>query len=45
MTLNILFMSITVKKRNRSVEEYNHDEIVSRHYQENRLKQESVRLY
>ncbi|MGD6804164.1 YrzI family small protein [Rossellomorea aquimaris] len=45
MTLNILFISITVKKRNRSVEEYKHDEIVSRHYQENRLKQDAVRLY
>ncbi|WP_409251449.1 YrzI family small protein [Bacillus sp. SCS-153A] len=30
MTLNILFMSITVKKRMRSVHEYNHDEMVSR---------------
>lgn len=45
MTLNILFMSITVKKRKQSVQDYNHDVMVSRHFEENRLKQESVRLF
>ncbi|WP_456273952.1 YrzI family small protein [Bacillus sp. AK031] len=45
MTLNILFMSITIKKRMRSVNEYNHDELVSKHFEENKLKQESVRLF
>ncbi|MGM0844157.1 MAG: YrzI family small protein [Bacillota bacterium] len=45
MTLNILFISITIKKHNRSVEEYEHDDTVSRIYQESKLKQDSVRLY
>ncbi|WP_421380020.1 YrzI family small protein [Bacillus salacetis] len=44
MTLNILFMSVTIKKRNRSVNEYNHDVMVSRQYEENKLKQDTVRL-
>ncbi|RIW37622.1 YrzI family small protein [Bacillus salacetis] len=45
MTLNILFMSITIKKRNRTFEEYDHDHIVSKRYEENKLRQESVRLF
>ncbi|MGF2617175.1 YrzI family small protein [Rossellomorea vietnamensis] len=45
MTLNILFMSVTIKKQNRSAEEYEHDYMVSRHYQENKLKQETIRMY
>lgn len=45
MTLNILFMSITVKKHKRSFDEYDHDQMVSKQYEENRLKQESVRLF
>lgn len=45
MTLNILFMSITIKKRMRSVQEFNHDETVSRRFEENKLKQESIRLF
>ncbi|WP_456273950.1 YrzI family small protein [Bacillus sp. AK031] len=45
MTLNILFMSITVRKRMRSSEDYNHDLVVSKHFEENRLKQESMRLF
>jgi uncharacterized protein (TIGR02413 family) len=44
MTLNILFMSITIKKRNRSFEEYDHDHIVSKRFEETKLKQESIRL-
>ncbi|WP_409251448.1 YrzI family small protein [Bacillus sp. SCS-153A] len=45
MTLNILFISITVKKRNRSFEEYDHDQMVSKRYEENKMKHESVRLF
>ncbi|WP_421380022.1 YrzI family small protein [Bacillus salacetis] len=45
MTLNILFMSVTIKKRNRSVDDYNHDRMVSRQYEENKLKQDTVRMF
>ncbi|MGF2617174.1 YrzI family small protein [Rossellomorea vietnamensis] len=45
MTLNILFMSITIKKRKRSFDEYEHDQFVSKEFQENKLKQQSVRLF
>jgi uncharacterized protein (TIGR02413 family) len=45
MTLNILFMSITIKKRSRSFEEYDHDLTVSKQYEESKLKQESIRLF
>lgn len=45
MTLNILFMSITFKKRMRSVQEYDHELMVSRHFEANKLKQESIRLF
>ncbi|MGD6967252.1 YrzI family small protein [Rossellomorea vietnamensis] len=45
MTLNILFMSITIKKHQRSFVEYDHDQMVTKQYEENRLKQESVRLF
>ena len=45
MTLNILFMSITVKKRLRSLNEHNHDILVNQHFEETKLKQESVRIF
>ncbi|WP_083802905.1 YrzI family small protein [Bacillus sp. SG-1] len=45
MTLNILFMSITVKRRMRPVQEYHHDEMVTRHFEEHKLKQETMRMY
>ena len=45
MTLNILFISITIKKRNRSLEEYNHELFVSKRFEENKLKQESIKLF
>lgn len=45
MTLNILFMSITIKKRSRSIDEYDHDIMVSKQFEENKLKQESIRLF
>jgi uncharacterized protein (TIGR02413 family) len=45
MTLNILFMSVTVKKRNRSVDEYNHDMIVTKHFEESKLKQQTISLF
>jgi uncharacterized protein (TIGR02413 family) len=44
MTLNILFMSITVKKQMQSLNEYNHDIMVNRHYEENKLRQDTVRM-
>ncbi|WP_409251450.1 YrzI family small protein [Bacillus sp. SCS-153A] len=45
MTLNILFMSITVKKRLRSRIEYDHDRFVNDHFEKNKMKQETIRLY
>jgi hypothetical protein len=45
MTLNILFMSVTFKKRNRSVDDYNHDMTVSRQFEKNKLKQDTVRMF
>ncbi|WP_421380017.1 YrzI family small protein [Bacillus salacetis] len=45
MTLNILFMSITIKRRNRSFEEYDHDLRVSKRFEESKMKQESVKLF
>ncbi|WP_456273951.1 YrzI family small protein [Bacillus sp. AK031] len=45
MTLNILFVSITIQKRMRSMQDYNHDMMVSRQFETNKLKQESVRIF
>ncbi|MFD0827463.1 YrzI family small protein [Neobacillus sp. M.A.Huq-85] len=42
MTLNILFLSITIKKRRISVEEAMHQEMVERLYEENRDRQISM---
>ncbi|MED3563197.1 MULTISPECIES: YrzI family small protein [Bacillus] len=39
MTLNILFLSITIKKRRISVEEAIHQEMVEKIYQENKDRQ------
>ncbi|MBM7584765.1 uncharacterized protein (TIGR02413 family) [Bacillus pakistanensis] len=42
MTLNILFMTITINKRQRSPEEINHDVQVSKHFEETKIKNESM---
>ncbi|RIW37623.1 YrzI family small protein [Bacillus salacetis] len=45
MTLNILFMSVTVKKRNRTVDEYNHELMVTKQFEENKLKQQTISMF
>jgi uncharacterized protein (TIGR02413 family) len=42
MTLNILFMTITINKRQRSSEEINHDVQVSKYFEETKIKNESM---
>ncbi|TDK61634.1 YrzI family small protein [Bacillus salipaludis] len=42
MTLNILFLSITIKKRRISAEEAMHQEMVEKLYEENRDRQISM---
>jgi len=42
MTLNILFFTVTIKKRKVSVEEALHNEMVTKIYEENRERQISV---
>jgi uncharacterized protein (TIGR02413 family) len=44
MTLNILFMSVTFKKRSRSAEECNHDLAVFKQYEECKLKQQTFKM-
>ncbi|MGM0844156.1 MAG: YrzI family small protein [Bacillota bacterium] len=44
MTLNILFMSVTFKKRIRSADECNHDIMVSKQYEDAKLKQQTFRI-
>jgi uncharacterized protein (TIGR02413 family) len=45
MTLNILFLSITIKKRKMSLEEIRHNEMVDRLMEENRSRQEMIRPF
>ncbi|MGG3469336.1 YrzI family small protein [Neobacillus pocheonensis] len=42
MTLNILFFSITIKKRNMSLEEAVHQEMVEKLYEQNKDRQISM---
>jgi uncharacterized protein (TIGR02413 family) len=42
MTLNILFFSITIKKRQMSLEEAAHQEMVEKLYEQNKDRQISV---
>lgn len=43
MTLNILFFSITIKKRKISPEEAQHQEMVEKLYEQNKDRQISIR--
>ncbi|WP_141433699.1 YrzI family small protein [Bacillus sp. 03113] len=46
MTLHILFLTITIKKRTLSTEEIQHEEMVNRIYEENKDRQYSMhRMY
>ncbi|WP_144547758.1 YrzI family small protein [Bacillus sp. X1(2014)] len=42
MTLNIIFFSITIKKRKVSIEEANHQEMVEKLYEQNKDRQASI---
>ncbi|MFE8696797.1 YrzI family small protein [Cytobacillus sp. FJAT-53684] len=42
MTLNILFLTITIKKRNISIEEVLHNEMIKKIHDENRDRQFSL---
>jgi len=42
MTLNIIFFSITIKKRVVSREEANHQEMVEKLYEQNKNRQASI---
>ncbi|MEH7082096.1 YrzI family small protein [Neobacillus drentensis] len=42
MTLNIIFFSITIKKRKVSIEEANHQEMVEKLYEQNKDRQASM---
>ncbi|MGF2617176.1 YrzI family small protein [Rossellomorea vietnamensis] len=44
MIVNILFISLTVKRRSRSAEECNHDMSVSKQYEDYKLKQQTFRM-
>ncbi|MEK4029742.1 MULTISPECIES: YrzI family small protein [Bacillaceae] len=39
MTINLIFVIITIKRRKKSVEDYFHDERVEQMYEEMKLKQ------
>ncbi|MCM2531568.1 YrzI family small protein [Neobacillus pocheonensis] len=45
MTLNILFFSITIKRRKISLEEADHQEMVKKLYEENKDRQMSMRYF
>ncbi|RLQ98141.1 YrzI family small protein [Falsibacillus albus] len=42
MTLNILFMTVTIKKRQRSFEELEHQKSVKKFYEQNRDKHHEI---
>lgn len=39
MTINLLFVIVTIKRRKKSVEDYFHDERVEKMYEEMKMKQ------
>ncbi|WP_223591264.1 YrzI family small protein [Neobacillus bataviensis] len=45
MTLNILFFSITIKKRNVTLEEAVHQELVEKLYEQNKDRQISMHRF
>ncbi|WP_147532437.1 YrzI family small protein [Bacillus marasmi] len=45
MTLNILFLTITINKRKRSKEEVNHQQFVEHIYEQNKDRQFSMYRY
>jgi uncharacterized protein (TIGR02413 family) len=45
MTLNILFLTITINKRKMSLEEIRHNEVVEKMIEENRSRQAMMRLF
>jgi uncharacterized protein (TIGR02413 family) len=45
MTLNILFLTITIKKRKMSLEEIRHNELVEQMVEENRCRQAMIRPF
>lgn len=44
MTLNLIFVTITIKKRKKTTEEYLHEENISRIFEENKLKYSEILL-
>lgn len=45
MTLNILFFTITIKKRKMSLEEIHHNQMVEKVIEENRSRQAMIRPF
>ena len=45
MTLNILFFTVTINKRKKSLEEIRHNEMVEKMIEENRSRQAMMRLF
>ncbi len=45
MTLNILFLTITINKRKLSLEEIRHNEMVEKMVEENKNRQSMLRLF
>jgi uncharacterized protein (TIGR02413 family) len=45
MTLNILFLTVTIKKRKMSLEEIRHTEMVEKMIEENRSRQSMIRPF
>ncbi|PKR85160.1 YrzI family small protein [Heyndrickxia camelliae] len=44
MTLNLIFITVTIKKRRKTTEEYLHEENIARIYEENKLKHSEILL-
>ncbi|EKN70821.1 hypothetical protein BABA_03119 [Neobacillus bataviensis LMG 21833] len=45
MTINLIFFTISIKKRKISLEEARHDEMVERLYEQNKEKQISIHRF
>jgi uncharacterized protein (TIGR02413 family) len=44
MTLNLIFATLTIKKRVKTIEEYMHEESISEMYEQNKLKHNDMLL-